>query len=158
MISRTYFAALLCVLAAGCSQQDGGAPSTASGAPVTENAEASSAAPLRSVALAEGYKLPFAYQLRSQRHTASGAKFRHVVVVEFKGEDAKATLDKTVADLKSKGFTVDPPADHEAGVRVTATGKDSRMTIDIYGPAATTLKFPDTQGLAYITWVDHKRR
>lgn len=152
MLRKISIATMLCIAAAGCSQQ-GEAPKAAQGTAATNEAGTSG-----KVVLADGYTPPFALRLRSQRHQPSAGKFRHVVAAEFKDLDAKAAVDKLSADLAGKGYKVDPAVDHSGGVRLGAQAKGAHMTLDVYGPAGTTLKYPGSQGLIYVTWVDRARR
>lgn len=152
MLRKTSLVAVLCIAVAACGPQGDEPASTHSATP----GDAPSAG---KVVLAGGYTLPFEVRLRSQRHEVSAGRFRHVVAAEFKDTDAKSASDNLSADLGRKGYTMDPPADHHGGMRFGARGKDGvHMTIDVYGPAATTLKYPGSQGLVYATWVDHVRR
>lgn len=152
MLRKISIVALLCIAAAGCNRQNEAPASTQAGP--ASGAEAAAG----KVVLVDGYTLPFSVRLRSQRHESNAGKFRHVVAAEFSGIDAKAAVDKLSADLASKGYTVDPAADHSGGVRLGAKGKGAHMTLDVYGPTGTTLKYPGSQGLVYATWVDHAKR
>jgi len=153
-------AGLLCLFTSGCERRE----------PAVEGAEPSRAStsrpesprPIRSATtavLAEGYVPSFEHKIRSQRHVASGPKYRHVVIVEYMDIDAEAVIQALRSDLTAAGFTVSEQAQHGEGIRLPARGKSGvLMASDVYGPQQLKLQNPDARGIVYFGWVDKKPR
>lgn len=146
---------LLCVLAAACQQEQPDAVVEAQGsttaAPVADK-------PAESAVLVGGYTPSFTHTIRSQRHEPAGAKYRHVVIVEYTA-DTTAVIDALQSDLTSRGFKLVGPADYQDAIRIVAETDDgASMVVTVHGAPALKLQSPGAQGLVTFSWLDNEPR
>lgn len=150
--------ALLCLVLAGCNQEspvDQGASSPVENAATPTPAKTSSAT---AVVLADNYTPTFAHRVRSQRHEATGAKFRHVVITEYLDLDAAAVIAAIQSDLTGRGFTVAAPVAHGGATRLVGKKKALRFVADVHASPAVELQAENARGIVSFTWLDGEPR
>lgn len=148
-INKSVGVLLLCLLAAACQREEAGAP-----APAPQDAPSTQTPAKADAGLIDGYTPSFEYKIRSQRHTEEGAKYRHVVIVEFLGVDAAGVLESMRSDLGKQDFAVVEPVQHGDGTRLVATKKGIRLAADVYGPDKVKLNNAEARGIVYFGWLD----
>lgn len=152
---------LLCVLAAACQQEPPDAAGEAR-APVAAaavvQARSGDAPAAESAVLLDGYSPSFAHTIRSQRHEPAGARYRHVVIVEYTA-DTTAVIDALQSDLKSRGYKLAGPAAYQDAIRIVAeAGDGTSMVVTIHGEPKLELQSPKARGLVTFSWLDNEPR
>lgn len=149
---------LLCLLAAGCDQKssvDQGASSPIDGAATPGPAKSSS---VKALVLADNYTPTFALQVRSQRHEAAGAKFRHVVITEYLDMDAPEVIATIQSDLASHGFAVAAPVAHGDATRLVGKKEGLQFFADVHDSPTVELQAENARGIVSFTWMDGDSR
>lgn len=112
----------------------------------------------KAVVLADDYTPTFALQVRSQRHEAAGAKFRHVVITEYIDMDAPAVVAAIQSDLSDRGFAVAEPVAHGDAIRLIGKKGSLQIFADVHESPAVALQADNARGIVSFSWVDGEPR
>lgn len=159
MKSNLAMTLIVCALAAACGKTPSPVVSMES-SPATQSSNDSSIGAevdaTQHALLIGGYVPKFAHKVRSQRHEAvEDGQYRHIVIVEFMGQDAAAVGEALKQELVGRGLTVKGPALRNDGAEryQAQNSKVGVMFADI--SASPKLKLsPDAKGTIYFSWKD----
>lgn len=151
---------LSCLLTAACSREAATDKNVSSAA--ADSAEVQ--APVKEISptdvvLADGYTPSFTHVLRSQRHEEAGTgTFRHVVVVEYLDAEREAVVGSIQADLTSRGFTIEAPAESAESSKLSARKGSLKLVADVNSSSTLVLNDPSAKGIVHFSWLDREAR